>query len=172
MNNKFSRFITAIALVTITSIAIPAMLTQPSFAQTETGTPASPSDIPSFSDQLPEIQYKAPVQDPFSDSDASNFGGTDFRSFAPKSSVVKSLEFMSIDAFYKKYMAGVAERPLTIDANRPVAVLVMDFPNGLVNSQAKYSSATVVQAIDVLTKETLAVSVIGEVIEDYGVKPI
>ncbi|MBW4669360.1 MAG: hypothetical protein KME60_18560 [Cyanomargarita calcarea GSE-NOS-MK-12-04C] len=158
MNDIFFQVIIAVVLVVLAQ----AMLTKPTDIQSEQ---ASQSNITAFTNKLPTVKYASLPNNPFSDSDASNFGGTDFRSLAPKNSVVKSLEFLTINAFYEKYMVDVPEKPLTITPNRNVAVLVMEFPNGFVNNHLIFSFATVVQAIDVLTEETFAVSVKGKVIK-------
>jgi hypothetical protein len=165
MKDILFQVIIAVVLVVLAQ----AMLTRPSSTQSEL---ASQSNIRAFSNKLPTVKYASSPNNPFSDSDASNFGGTDFRSLAPKNSVVKSFEFLTIGAFYQKYMVDVDEKPLTITPNRNVAVLVMEFPNGLVNNHLVFSSATVVQAIDVLTEETFSVSVKGKVIRNYGIKAV
>ena len=165
MNDIFFQIIIAVVLVVLAQ----AMLTKPSCTQSEL---ESESNTTAFINKLPTVKYASLPNNPFSDSDASNFGGTDFRSLAPKNSVVKSLEFISIDTFYKKYMVDVAEKPITLSPNRNLAVLVMEFPNGLVNNHVIFSFATVVQAIDVLTEETFAVSVKGKMIKNYGIKTV
>jgi hypothetical protein len=173
MKDIFFQVIIAVVLVVLAQ----AMLTQPSSSYTQSELTSqsalvSQSNITAFNNQLPRVQYVSLGNNPFSDSDASNFGGTDFHSLAPKNSVVKSFEFLTIHGFHEKYMVDVAEKTLTITPNRNVAVLVMEFPNGLADNNLIFSSATVIQAIDALTAETLTVSVKGKVIKNYGIKTV
>ena len=88
------------------------------------------------------------------------------KSLAP-GSVLEKFEMIVYQDYLKKYTIGTLGAT-DVSPDRMVAVMVVNFPRGLVGDHAEYSSARVVAALDALTGQTISYELTGKSIKSSG----
>jgi hypothetical protein len=80
---------------------------------------------------------------------------------------LEKFEMITYQEYLRKYTTGLSGTT-DISPDRMVAVLVVNFPRGIVADNAEYSNARVISAVDALTGQSISYEITGKVLKSFG----